>query len=130
MLVIYNDLLNTLQAADKNIIYVISCSKSSGQCPQVHPQYIGETGKSAKWRCSRHIASVKNESQSETTLPVGVHFRLPGHSHSDMKFTPLEKIVSSDPFVRKVRESYYIKHFETFKELDVESIEHGLNLKL
>ena len=94
-----------------------------------HPQYIGETGHSAKWRCARHIGSITNPSQSNTTLPVGSHFRLPGHSHSDLSFLPIEKIQSKDPFVRKVRESFYIKQYSSLKHSSLTTIEHGLNLQ-
>ena len=118
-----------ITCTDENIIYVISCEKSNGDCIKVHPQYVGETGNSAKRRCAGHISSIVNSSQEDTTLPVGVHFRLPGHSHADMNFTPSEKIVSKDPFVRKVRESFFIKQYESLKGKDIKSIEHGLNLK-
>ena len=117
-----------MSCLDENLIYLIECTKPKGQCVKVHPQYVGETGKSAKWRCAMHIGTVTNQSQSETTLPVGSHFRLPGHSHSDMRLTPLEKIKSKDPFVRKVRESFYIAKFESLKGSDVNVIEHELNL--
>ena len=89
---------------------------------------MGETGKTAKWRCARHIGTATNPSQADTTLPVGVHFRLPGHSHVDLQFTPIEKIQSKDPFVRRIRERLYIQQFETVKLKDTDIIEHGLNL--
>ena len=76
---------------------------------------MGETGHSAKWRCFRHLGTITNESQADTTVPVGVHVRLPGHSHSDLKFLPIEKIYSKDPFVRKVRETFYIKQLPDFE---------------
>ena len=118
-----------LTCTDENIIYVISCEKDNGDCAKVHPQYVGETGHSAKWRCSRHLGTITNDSQVDTTVPVGVHFRMPGHSHSDLKFLPIEKIFSKNPFVRKVRETFYIKQYQTLKSKNVNVIEHGLNLK-
>ena len=41
---------------------------------------------------------------------------------------PIEKICDKDSFVRKDRESFYIKKFITRKKLPLSEIEHGLNL--
>ena len=111
---------------DENLIYAISCTKSNGQCQKVHPQYIGESGKLAKWRCARHLATITNQSKSDAILPMGVPFRLPGHSHSDLSVTNIEKIHSKDSFVCKVQESYYINNFQILKVSEVEVIQHGL----
>ena len=119
-----------ITCTDENIIYSITCTKSNGDCILCHPQYIGETGHSAKWRCARHVGSITNPSQSNTTLPVGSHFRLPGHSHSDLSFLPIEKIQSKDPFVRRAREAFYIKQYQSLKNGSLNTIEHGLNLQL
>ena len=118
-----------LTCTDESIIYVISCEKQSGECIKKHPQYVGETGHSAKWRCSRHLGTVTNPSQVDTITPVGSHFRLPGHDQSHLNFAPIEKIQSKDPFVRKVRESFYIQQYESLKHEDITVIEHGLNLQ-
>ena len=40
----------------------------------------------------------------------------------------IEKICDKDSFVRKDRESFYIKKFITRKKLPLSEIEHGLNL--
>lgn len=117
-----------ITCTDTNVIYCIKCTKPNGECPKVKPMYIGETSKMAKTRCSGHLSSIRLESQENTALPVGQHFRLPGHSHSDMMLTPFEKIVSSDPFVRKARESFYIRKFNTLKSGESQ-IQHGLNLQ-
>ena len=37
-----------ITCTNNNTIYCISCTKQSGACAKVHPQYIGETGKSYK----------------------------------------------------------------------------------
>ena len=118
-----------ITCTDESVIYVISCEKGNGDCGRFHPQYVGETGHSAKWRCSRHLGTITNPSQVDTTTPVGSHFRLQGHNHSHMNFLPIEKIESKDPFVRKVRESFYIHQYHTLKTKDISSIEHGLNLQ-
>ena len=78
-------------------------------------------------RLAGHLASTDNPSQQDTVKPVGRHFRLPGHkSNGDLVMIPIEKI--ADPFIRKAREAYYIKKLQTLKRLDVNEIEHGLNV--
>ena len=66
----------------------------------------------------------------DTVKPVGSHFRLPGHHpHRDCKMVPIEKINSSEPFVRRAREAYYIDYyFKTQKLLPIMEIEYGLKL--
>ena len=61
-----------ITCTDENLIYLMFCTKSNGECIKHHPQYVGETGKSAKWRCARHIGTVTNSSQTDTQLPVQV----------------------------------------------------------
>jgi hypothetical protein len=39
----------------------------------------------------------------------GAHFNLPGHSMVDMKITIIEKVMSDDTQMRKLRESHFIK---------------------
>ena len=78
-------------------------------------------------RLAGHLGTATNRSQADTTKPVGVHFQLPGHNpERDMMMIPIEKI--TDTFVRKARESLYIKIFKSLKRLPVGEIEHGLNL--
>ena len=112
-------------------VYLLLCRKNSGQCLNIHPIYVGECGdgvtSSFSHRLSSHLASATNPSQEETTKPVGCHFRLPGHcTNRDLVMLPLEKIL--DPYVRKAREAFLIKKFQSLKRLTVEDIEHGLNI--
>ena len=74
-------------------------------------QYVGCTARMLKTRFSEHVGSATQPSQALTTKPVGQHFRLPGHSHCDMRVTPVEKVRSSDQFVLEARESYWIKKY-------------------
>ena len=104
-----------------NILYILTCSKGGRACPD-HPQYCGETGKSAEERFTSHRNTITQLCHTNTTLPVGEHFRLPGHSVSDMVFMPVERIFSSNVFVRKARERNLIN------QLDL--ISNGLNRKL
>ena len=49
--------------------------------------------------------------QEPTQLPVGEHFRGVVHSKSDFVFTPVEKIISRNVYVRKVSEKLMINRF-------------------
>ena len=98
-----------------------SCVKGDRLCPDC-PQYCGETGKTAEERFCGHRNTITQQCRNNTNLPVGEHFRLPGHSVSDLVFTPVEKIHSDNVFVIKVRERHLIN------KLDL--INNGLNRKL
>ena len=91
------------------IIYEGHCQKRDKTCPN-GAQYIGESGKRAVDRFVGHKGTICQPGQAQTTAPVGVHFRSPGHSLSDFVFVPFEKCYSSDQ-VRKARESMYIQLF-------------------
>ena len=81
------------------MIYSVSCTKETVHCARLGgPQYIGCTGRAAKVRFGEHVGSVTQQCQSDTTKPVGYHFRLPGHSHCNIKFLPIERVQSKDMF--------------------------------
>ena len=61
--------------------------------------------------------------------PVGVHFRLPGHTHSDMVALPIERVRTKCRFVLEARERYWIEKYSSVKLLTVQEIESGLNIK-
>ena len=67
--------------------------------------------------------------QSNTNKSVGVHFRSAGHSHSDMRVLPIEKVRSSEPFVLEARERYWIQKYQSVKDQAVDVVEHGMNIK-
>ena len=87
-----------------NVVYCISCDK----CDQ---QYVGETGRTLALRFSDHRGYVRNEKFDQ---PTGEHFNLPGHKLADMKISIVEKVLSSDPNMRKIRESHFIEKLNTF----------------
>ena len=112
------------------VVYTVSCSKDTGACSRVKgPQYVGVTERPLKVRFSEHVGSATQPCQVDTTKPVGLHFRLQGHSHSDMVILPIEKVRSKDRFIMEARESYWIKQYKSVKVQTAEEIEHGLNLK-
>jgi hypothetical protein len=119
----------SLSCDTSGVIYSVTCTKQTAVCAQLRgPQYIGCTGRPAKTRFSEHLGSVTQQCQLNTQKPVGVHFRVAGHSHSDMVFLPIEKVHSRDKFVLEARESFWIKQYNSVKIKPVNQIEHGLNL--
>ena len=82
---------------------------------------MGLTEREMKVRFSEHVGSATQQCQVNTIKPVGVHFRLPGHSHSDMRVNPIEKVRSRDKFVLEAREQFWIKTYET--------VENGMNIQ-
>ena len=99
----------------ENVIYCISCNKSS--CKFV--QYVGETKRPLKKRFSDHCYYVK---KPDLTQPIGFHFNLPGHSISNMKICIIEQCTHKSDLYRKQREEYFITKFNTKYD--------GLNKKL
>ena len=106
---------SALDCQTENLLYILLCTK----CLK---QYLGETSKTAEERCVGHLNTILQQCHVNTKTPVGQHFRAGGHSHSDVKFIPFEKIFSRDPFVRKARERMLINKHDL--------IEKGLNLQL
>ena len=93
------------------------------------PQYIGCTDRAFKKRFSEHLGTATQPCHRDTVKPVGVHFRMPGHSHSDMVALPIERVRANCRFVMEAREKYWIDKYNSVKLLSVEEIENGLNLK-
>ena len=87
----------------ENLVYCINCNK----CKE---QYVGESEKTLSIRFSQHRGYVNCNQLEKST---GEHFNQPGHKLSDMNVTVLEKVHSKDPFMRKVRESHFIKKMNT-----------------
>ena len=97
------DINMNVNCSTQNIIYLLSCKK----CSQ---QYIGETERMLKERFSEHKTYVNTNNQSKAT---GIHFKLKGHSISDMEITIIEKVFNKDPRFRKQREKLFIQKFNT-----------------
>ena len=91
----------------KNVIYCITC-KQNRSCKS-NPQYIGETSKRV---CDRFIQHRSSVSVNDSKKPVASHFNQKGHSNCDLEMVPVEVVRSKDPFIRKVREKYYIRKFD------------------
>ena len=89
----------------------------------------GCTERAFKNRFSEHLGTATQPCHRDTVKPVGVHFRLPGHSHSDMVALLIERVRSQCRFVMEAREKFWMKKYDSVKVLAVEDIESGLNLE-
>ena len=89
---------------------------------------MGYTSRPGKVRFSEHLGSATQQCQQDTQKPVGVHFRMAGHSHSDMVYLPIERVHTRDKFVFEARESFWIKQYNSVKIKAVNQIEARLNL--
>ena len=96
-----------------NVLYMLECRRD-------REQYVGETGRTIEKRFVGHLDSVRNNTESTTS--VGEHFREQQHSVQDMRGVGFERIRSSDIWVRKAREREYINKWDLIRT--------GLNKKL
>ena len=95
--------MSNLSCESSNIIYLITCKKDD--CIE-HPQYVGETGRRLADRFLEHRRSVLN---SDISKPVGAHFNDGGHNDCHMQVVAIEQIRSTNPWIRKIREKFYIR---------------------
>ena len=100
------DITSSVSCLTPWVVYTVTCGKQSGECGQLGPQYVGCTERVGKVRFSEHVGSATQPSQATTTKPVGEHFRLPGHSHANIVFLPIEQVRVKDKFVLEARESF------------------------
>ena len=110
-----------LTCQSSNLLYLVTCEKGVSTCRDCR-HYAGETGQTAEERCSQHRNTVVQLCHQGTDKPVGEHFQGVGHSVSDMRFTPVEKVFSNNIFVRKARERLMINKFDLIRK--------GMNKKL
>ena len=113
------EMKSSMTCTTTNLVYCITCKRGGRVCP-THPQYIGETSKSLRERLRGHRGTVVQPSQVNTSAPVGLHFRQSNHSVCDLEIVPIERN-RRDNITRKVRESFFIKKYDT--------VENGLNIK-
>lgn len=78
-------IISPVTCRDSFVIYTITCTKSEGPCKHNHVQYVGSTSKPANVRLGQHVGTVTYECHSDTTCPVGEHFRGKGHGARHMK---------------------------------------------
>ena len=92
----------------QNVIYDLWCNKCRNS-PAVSlgsDQYTGKTENMASSRFNNHKSDVN---LGKISKGVSEHFNSPGHSASDMRFLPFEKINSNDPTLLRSREEYWIE---------------------
>ena len=101
------DIRNSIDCETVNVIYKLICQK----CPSW--VYVGETQRKAKARFYEHRSYVENQVLS---TPTGRHFNMKGHSVSDLRMIPFERVrPANNPFTRKVREKYWINKYRAIK---------------
>ena len=93
---------SAMDCQTSNLIYEVRCLKEDSV------SYFGETSKSAETRITQHLNTIIQQCHTNTSAPVGRHFRATGHDPSNLRATPFEKIYSRNPFIRKVRETSWI----------------------
>ena len=82
------------------VVYCLTCTK----CKQ---QYIGQTSRRLKDRISEHLGYIRRNQNAS-----GTHFNGPGHNHSHMKVSVLEKVVPKTRLLLETREELWIQEFD------------------
>ena len=86
-----------------NLVYGIFCE----ECKEI--VYVGETGVTLYERFQNHISSIRNNKNE----PIPNHFNGPHHELKDLKIVGIEKIRKNDIFLRKIKETFWIKKLQT-----------------
>ena len=94
-------------------MYDITCLKCNQEHPGIEDQYTGKTTDTAASRSSAHRSDVRTLKISKA---ISEHFNRPGHSISDMKFLPFEKIYNKDETLLASREEYWIMKKENYEK--------------
>ena len=100
-------ILSKLDCTSKNVIYLITCRKNSGPCAGRKPQYVGQTSRIVATRFNEHAHSTRTGSNT-----VGRHFKEQGHNLHHMEMVAIEKVRSTDPWIRLAREKLLIRTFD------------------
>ena len=93
---------------------------SSGISVQ-HMQYVSETGQPLHRRIDNHRFDILHRRTEE--FPVAKHFNSHGHSQVEMAVVAIAHIQSCDPYLRKIRESRWLRALGT-------SCPSGMNFKV
>ena len=97
------EIKSLLDCTTKNVIYKLGCKKCKNFL------YIGETARRLCDRFQEHRGYV---TQRVLSQPTGEHFNSKGHSIADLTVQGIEHIKSSDPFIRKTREAFWIQKYD------------------
>ena len=99
---VFND---HIDCKTSNVVYGIRCDK----CSQL--LYVGETGNTVYVRFQNHLTAIRQDKNGH----ISNHFNDPSHKMEDLKIVGIEKIKINDTYLRKIRETFWIKKMETFK---------------
>ena len=86
-----------------NVVYGIKCIK----CEKL--VYVGETGVSLYERFQNHLSAIRSNKDE----PIPNHFNNNNHDVSDLGIVGIEKIKQNDILLRKAKETFWIRKFET-----------------
>ena len=101
------EITSYIDCTTKNVIYRLGCKKCSKFL------YIGETARRLCDRFQEHRGYVN---QKVFKQPTGEHFNSSGHNVTDLTIHAIEHVKpSSDPFVRKTRETFWIQKYSATK---------------
>ena len=99
---ISHEIKGSVDCMSCNVIYKLTCKKCNNFL------YIGETSRRASDRFSEHKSYI---TQKVMTQPAGEHFNSKGHLASDICIQVIEQVTPKDTFIRKSRESFWIKQY-------------------
>ena len=89
------------------LVYLIRCQKD---CENAW--YVGETCQTLRQRMNGHRSTINKQ---DSFLPVGEHFNLPGHSHTDVRVTVLQGNLH-DTRTRRITEQKLIAKFRAHSD--------------
>ena len=84
----------------QGVVYCLTCKHCKSQ-------YIGQTSRRLKDRVQEHLGYIRRNQNS-----TGQHFNGPGHSHSQMEVSVLEKVVPKTRLLLETREDLWIQEFD------------------
>ena len=103
---------STITCTDSFLIYDILCLKCHREHPGDKDLYTGKTTDTAASRLSAHRSDVRTKKNKA----VAEHFNGPGHSMSDMRFLPFEKIYQQDETLLASREEFWIQKKQSYEK--------------
>ncbi len=83
--------------------------KPERPCAGQKSKYIGETSRSF----CEHFREHKDTIKENALTSFCKHFSENGHDRCNLQIAPFEQIRSSNPWIRKSREKYYIRKFNS-----------------
>ena len=103
---------SAITCTDSYILYDILCLKCNREHPGDQDLYTGKTTDTA----ASHLSSHRSDVRTQKINAIGEHFNGPGHSISDMRFLPFEKITQNDETLIGSREEFWIQKKQSYEK--------------